>query len=85
MTRAVVQQLVLFFLPFAAFAIYLLIQRRNPMAWSQWSAQSGWLVIAGLAIVVVSLIVGGITAERQTGGFVPTHVEDGRVVPGRFN
>jgi hypothetical protein len=84
MTRAIIQEALLFLLPFVAFAVYLIIRRRNPLAWSSWSDQSVWLVIAGLAVVVVSLIVTGITAGRQTGDFEPTHMEDGRVVPGRF-
>lgn len=84
MTRAIVQELALFLLPFIAFAIYLLIRRRNPLAWSSWSDQSVWLVIAGLVFVIVSLVAAGLLGERQTGAFVPTHIEDGRVVPGRF-
>ena len=84
MTRAVLQGLVLFVLPFIAFAVYLVIRRRNALLWSSWSAQSVWLTITGLAMVVISLIVTGITAERRTGDFVPTHIENGRVVPGRF-
>ncbi len=84
MTRAVTQEVLLFLLPFAAFAIYLIVRRRNPLAWSHWSDQSIWLTMAGLAIVVVSLFTAGIMAERQTGAFVPTHIENGRVVPGHF-
>lgn len=84
MTRAVLQELVLFLLPFVAFAIYLILRRRNPLVWSHWSDQSVWLAISGLVIVIVSLVAGGLLAERQTGAFEPTHIEDGRVVPGRF-
>lgn len=84
MTRAIVQELVLFLLPFIAFAVYLIIRRRNPLVWSSWSDQSVWLVIVGLAFVIVSLIAAGLMGERQTGAFEPTHIEDGRVVPGRF-
>lgn len=84
MTRAIIQEALLFLLPFVAFAIYLVVRRRDPLAWSSWSKQSVWLVIGGLAIVVVSLITTGIMADRQTGGFEPTHLENGRVVPGRF-
>jgi hypothetical protein len=43
-----------------------------------------WLTIAGLAMVVVSLVAAGLLADRQTGAFEPTHLENGRVVPGRF-
>jgi len=84
MTRAILQELVLFLLPFIAYAAYLIARRRNPLVWSHWSEQSIWLTIAGLAIVVVSLITAGLLAERQTGAFEPTHIENGRVVPGRF-
>jgi heme/copper-type cytochrome/quinol oxidase subunit 1 len=73
-----------FLLPFAVFAIYLLILRRNPLLFSSWSNEAVWLVIAGLVCVVLALLVTGFTADRNTGAFQPTHVEDGRVVPGQF-
>lgn len=84
MTRAFLQGLVLFLLPFVLFAAYLVIRRRNALVWSSWSNQSLWLAIAGLAMVVASLVITGLTAERNTGAFVPTHMENGRVVPGQF-
>lgn len=84
MMRAVLQELILFLLPFVAFAAYLVLSRRKALAWSSWSDQSLWLVIAGLAMVVASLIATGLTTERQTGAFVPTHMDNGRVVPGQF-
>ncbi|PVE23063.1 hypothetical protein DC522_17740 [Microvirga sp. KLBC 81] len=84
MTRAFLQGLVLFFLPFVLFGLYLVIRRRNALAWSSWSDQSFWLAIAGLAMVIASLIVTGLMTERHTGAFVPTHIENGRVVPGQF-
>ena len=93
MTRAVIQGLVLFLLPFVLFATSieaaglqrrLVSRRRNPLTWSHWSDQSLWLAIAGLSFVIVSLVATGLLAERQTGIYVPTHVENGRVVPGHF-
>jgi len=84
MTRAVVQGFVLFFLPFVLFAAYLVIRRRNPLLWSHWSSQSLWLTIAGLSFVVISLVATGFLDERQTGTYVPTHIENGRVIPGHF-
>ena len=53
MTRAVIQGLVLFLLPFVLFAVYLVVRRRNPLLWSHWSDQSLWLTIASGSIVVV--------------------------------
>jgi magnesium-transporting ATPase (P-type) len=84
MIRAIVEQVLLFLIPFAAFALYLVVRRRNPFAWQSWSDKSFWLVVAGLSCVIVALVITGVTADRQTGEFRPTHVEDGRVVPGRF-
>jgi asparagine N-glycosylation enzyme membrane subunit Stt3 len=84
MARAIVSEVLLFVLPFAVFAIYLLARRRNPLAWEAWSGQVSWLVIAGLALAIASLLYAGIAGERQQGAFVPTHLENGRVVPGEF-
>jgi hypothetical protein len=84
MTRAILQELVLFLLPFVAFALYLVIRRRNPLVWSSWSDHSVRLVIAGLIIVVISLVTAGLLADRQTGAYVPSHMENGRIVPGQF-
>ena len=84
MTRVIFGEVLLFLLPFAVFAFYVVMQRRNPLAWAAWSGQVSWLVIAGIACVIAGLLYTGVTAERRAGPFVPTHVEDGRVVPGRF-
>lgn len=84
MTRAFLQGLVLFFLPFVLFGLYLVARRRNALLWSSWSDQSLWLAIAGVVMVIASLIGTGLMTEQNTGAFVPTHIEDGRVVPGQF-
>ncbi len=84
MTRAVIQGLILFLLPFVLFAAYLVVRRRNPLISSHWSDQSVWLTIAGLSFVVISLIATGLLDERRTGTYVPAHVENGRVIPGHF-
>ena len=84
MTRAIFGEALLFLLPFGVFAVYLVLRRRNPLAWAAWSDQVNWLVIAGLACVILALLYTGITAERREGPYQPTHMEKGRVVPGRF-
>lgn len=84
MIRAVALEAALFLLPFALFALLLVFQRKNPFRWAAWSDRAVGLVCAGLAVVIVSFLYGGITAERRSGPFEPTHVENGRVVPGRF-
>lgn len=84
MTRAIFEELVLFLAPFALFAIYLVLRRKNPFTREPWSGHVSWLVIAGLVVAVGFLILTGLTAERQTGAFIPPHLENGRLVPGRF-
>ena len=84
MIRALFGEALLFFVPFAVFALYLLLRQRNPFLWVHWSDQTTWLVIAGLGCAILAFIVSGIMADRNRGAFEPTHVEDGRVVPGRF-
>ena len=84
MTRAILGEALLFFVPFAAFAAYLLIRRRNLLAWSSWSEQTFWLVISGLALAILALVITGITADGSKGAFQPTRLENGRVVPGQF-
>ena len=84
MIRAIFGEGLLFFLPFAVFALFLILTRRNPLRLAAWSESTVWLVIAGLVCVVVALVFTGITSERETGAFQPTHMENGRVVPGQF-
>ena len=84
MIRAIFGEALLFLLPFAVFALFLILKRRNPLRLAAWSDSAVWLVIAGLACVILAFIVTGITSERETGAFVPPHLEDGRVVPGQF-
>jgi hypothetical protein len=84
MIRAIFGEALLFLLPFAVFALFLVLRRRNPFQMAAWSDATAWLVITGLACVVIALIVTGLTSERQTGAFEPPHLEDGRLVPGQF-
>lgn len=84
MMRALIEEALLFLLPFALFALYLVLRRKNPMARASWGGHMTWLIVAGLASVVAVLIATALTAERQTGAFEPTHMENGRLVPGQF-
>ncbi|MFE1598564.1 DUF6111 family protein [Methylobacterium sp. ID0610] len=84
MIRAVADDLILFFLPFVAFALYLVLRQRSPFRWIHWSDHALRLAVAGGLLVIASLVVAGLFAERHGQGFVPTHIENGRVVPGQF-
>ncbi|GJD47561.1 hypothetical protein OPKNFCMD_0269 [Methylobacterium crusticola] len=84
MIRALVDDLLLFLLPFALFGGYLVLRRRNPLLWTHWSDNGLRLAIAGAVLIIASLVDAGFRAERHRDGFVPTHIENGRVVPGQF-
>ncbi|MEH3146502.1 MAG: DUF6111 family protein [Methylobacterium frigidaeris] len=84
MIRSLLDEVLLFLAPFGIYGLYLLLRRRNPFAWIHWSDQAMRLAIVGAVLVVAWLLQAGLSAERHPGGFVPTHIENGRVVPGQF-
>jgi Family of unknown function (DUF6111) len=84
MTRAIFGEALLFFLPFALFALLLIAKRKSPFRLDAWSASTVWLIIAGLGCAILGFLFTGLTAERQRGAFSPPHIENGRVVPGQF-
>jgi Family of unknown function (DUF6111) len=85
MLRAILEPLGLFLIPFAAFAIYLLLRLRYPLAIEHWTrGRVSTMTLIGLAIAVVGLFTFGISAPRGHGTYVPAHVENGQLVPGRI-
>ena len=84
MIRVVLTEGLLFLLPFAAFALLLVLQKRRVLDVEHWSRATVWLLMAGLALVLASFLYKGLLAEQPTGGFEPAHMENGRLVPGRF-
>jgi hypothetical protein len=84
MARALIDDILLFLLPFGIFALWLIFRQRSPLRWIHWSDQAARLAIAGATLVILSFLAVALTAERHRDGFVPTHIENGRVVPGQF-
>ncbi|MCV9935652.1 DUF6111 family protein [Boseaceae bacterium BT-24-1] len=84
MLRTLIEEFLLFVLPFCLFAGYLVIRRRNPFDVEHWSGHVFWLSVTGLVLGIASFIYAGSVAQRHTGAFVPPHVENGRLVPGYF-
>ncbi len=85
MSRAVLEPLVLFLAPFALYAIYLLLRARWPLEIEHWtSVRVSILTVVGLAAAVIGLVAINLTAPRGRGVYVPAHVENGVLVPGRF-
>ncbi|GEP09182.1 DUF6111 family protein [Methylobacterium gnaphalii] len=84
MLRWILEELLLFAIPFIAFAAFLALTRRNPLQAEHWEEQWLRLMLAGASIIVVSLVLTGLFATRHSEGYVPPHMENGRLVPGKF-
>ncbi|MCJ2062822.1 DUF6111 family protein [Methylobacterium sp. J-088] len=84
MLRRVLEEFGLFLIPFALFLVYLVLAGRNPLRRVHWDAHLFRLVLAGLTIVIATLVYEGLFSDRHAGGYVPTHMENGRLVPGVF-
>ena len=85
MARALVETLGLFLAPFAAFALYLILRARYPLTVEHWTrGRLSWLTVAGLAAATLGLLLANALAPRGHGVYVPAHLENGVIVPGRF-
>ncbi len=42
------------------------------------------IILLGIILVIASLVYTGLFSARSTGGYVPAHMENGRLVPGQF-
>ena len=84
MLRSVIEEVLLFVLPFCVFAGYLIVNRRNPLDVEHWSRHVFWLAIVGLGLAIALVVYGGWTAPQSRGAYEPPHMENGTLVPGRF-
>jgi len=85
MPRAVVEVLLPFLLPFAGYVLFLALKSRYPFVASAWTrGPVAILVVSGLALAVASLLLAGLVGPRAHGGYVPAHIENGVLVPGRM-
>ena len=84
MMRITLEGLGLFLLPFAAYAAvvvlgpHLGLTRRGPFG-----ASTLGLAACGIGLVILALVALGVFGGRSRGSYVPAHIEDGRLVPGR--
>jgi hypothetical protein len=84
MWRAFLETALLFLTPFLAYTLFHAAQRRWPFVADLWHRRIvSSLTIAGLLTAVAGMLALGLT-ERQQGAYVPAHVENGKLVPGRF-
>ncbi len=85
MGRAALETFALFLAPFLLFAIYLALRLRFPLAVEHWTrGRVSLLALIGLAAALMGLIVLELIAPRAQGTYVPAHIENGVLVPGKF-
>ena len=84
MLRSLIEEFLLFVLPFCLFAGYLVIRRRNPFDVEHWSRQVFTLATIGLVLAIAFFVVAGWFSPRHQGTYEPPHMENGTLVPGRF-
>jgi hypothetical protein len=85
MGRTVLDPLALFLSPFAVYALYLLLRARYPLEVEHWTGRRvSVMTLIGLAAAVLGLIAVNAFAPRGRGVYIPAHVENGVLVPGRI-
>jgi hypothetical protein len=84
MWRAIIEPALLFATPFLAYALFHAAQRRWPFVRELWRGRTlPLLTIAGLVVAIVGMIALALSRFEQ-GAYVPAHMENGRLQPGRF-
>lgn len=86
MIRKLLVTVLPFLLPFAGYAVYVVLSRRAAARGRRWEdAPWYWLVSAGLACVIISLGALALTSGAPPGStYQPARLEDGKIVPGGF-
>ena len=88
MVRIVIENMLLFLLPTAIYLTYMLLRRRTegaPAGNVLDHAPVIWLVAAGAALVIMTLIVFGSTSGGKPGQtYQPPVFRDGRIEPGQI-
>jgi hypothetical protein len=85
MGRNVLDPLALFLSPFVVYAIYLVLRARYPLEVEYWTRRRvSVMTLLGLAAAVLGLVAINAFAPRGRGVYVPAHVENGVLVPGRI-
>lgn len=85
MIRPVLTELALFVVPFVAYAIFLWTTRAGVLDPGSWPPRVlAFLTIAALVLMLGSFVVIAHFSGAPPGStYVPAHIEDGRLVPGR--
>lgn len=82
MWRIVLDAVLIFLIPFAIFAMWQSYAQRDPKAALRLErGPAAWLTIAGLVLVIGSVFLWELTAEKHTGGYSRAVWKDGKLIP----
>jgi hypothetical protein len=87
MMRLVAFDALFFLVPFAVYALWLIITRGSLANIADWQARTiAWLAGGGAVLMIAVLVVFVHFGQAPTGGtYIPAHVDDnGNIVPGHF-
>ncbi len=87
MIRVVVENVVLFLMPAAAYVAYMMLMRRDGAPASQVLNEAPliWLFVAGAFAVIATLVLFGDVSGGKPGQvYEPTVLKDGKIEPGRM-
>ena len=84
MIRPALTEVGIFLIPFAVYAVFLIVTRTGVMAQSSWPVHIiAKLVLGSLLLVIVSFILlAHFSGASPDSTYVPAHIENGKFVPG---
>ena len=84
MIRPAFTEILIFLIPFAVYALFLVATRSGLMQQSSWPVHIiAKLVIGSFLLVIVSFILlAHFSGAPPNSTYVPAHIEDGKFVPG---
>jgi hypothetical protein len=84
MIRPAFTEILVFLIPFAVYALFLLATRSGLMLQSSWPVHIiAKLVLGSLLLVIVSFILlAHFSGASPNSTYIPAHIENGKFVPG---
>jgi hypothetical protein len=85
MARSLFESLGLFAAPFLLYALFLMFRARHPLLVAHWSRGAVfWLTLGGLGLAIAGFLFAGFSGINRQGVYLPAHIDNGRLTPGRF-
>jgi hypothetical protein len=84
MIRPAFTEILVFLIPFAVYAVFLLATRSGLMLQSSWPVHViAKLVLGSLLLVIVSFVLlAHFSGASPNSTYIPAHIENGKFVPG---